>query len=144
MTFSIYVYSNLQLALAGGLSGVFTTAIMAPGERIKCLLQIQTDKVSGSVVSGGKHYAGPLDVVRQLYREGGIRSIFRGTGATLLRDVPASAAYFVTYENLKVAFAPKDPKCALHLSFMHAYLLSFLIDKLAIRPYLFCALYTFI
>uniref|UniRef100_A0A6M2E4E4 Putative solute carrier family 25 carnitine/acylcarnitine translocase member 20 n=1 Tax=Amblyomma tuberculatum TaxID=48802 RepID=A0A6M2E4E4_9ACAR len=30
-----------QLFLAGMLSGVFTTAIMAPGERIKCLLQVQ-------------------------------------------------------------------------------------------------------
>lgn len=30
-----------QLFLAGAFSGVFTTAIMAPGERIKTLLQIQ-------------------------------------------------------------------------------------------------------
>lgn len=29
-----------QLFAAGMLSGVFTTAIMAPGERIKCLLQV--------------------------------------------------------------------------------------------------------
>lgn len=37
-------------------------------------------------------YKGVLDVVRGLYREGGIRSIFRGTGATLARDGPGSAA----------------------------------------------------
>ena len=30
-----------QLAAAGGISGVMTTAIMAPGERIKCLLQVR-------------------------------------------------------------------------------------------------------
>lgn len=30
-----------QLFAAGMLSGVFTTAIMAPGERIKCLLQVR-------------------------------------------------------------------------------------------------------
>ncbi len=30
-------------------------------------------------------YHGPLDVARSLYREGGIRSIYRGTVATLLR-----------------------------------------------------------
>ena len=30
----------VQLFNAGMLSGVFTTAIMAPGERIKCLLQV--------------------------------------------------------------------------------------------------------
>ena len=32
--------NNLQLALAGGFSGIMTTVIMAPGERIKCLLQV--------------------------------------------------------------------------------------------------------
>jgi len=32
--------SLVQLAVAGGISGVLTTVIMAPGERIKCLLQV--------------------------------------------------------------------------------------------------------
>ena len=30
-----------QLGLAGGFSGILTTAIMAPGERIKCILQVR-------------------------------------------------------------------------------------------------------
>lgn len=30
-----------QLFAAGAFSGIFTTTVMAPGERIKCLLQIQ-------------------------------------------------------------------------------------------------------
>lgn len=33
------------------------------------------------------------DVLKHLYKEGGVRSIFRGTGATLARDGPGSAAY---------------------------------------------------
>ena len=32
----------LGLAAAGGFSGVLTTTIMAPGERIKCILQVRT------------------------------------------------------------------------------------------------------
>lgn len=32
--------SVAQLCLAGGFSGIWTTVIMAPGERIKCLLQV--------------------------------------------------------------------------------------------------------
>ncbi|KAK2585527.1 hypothetical protein KPH14_010169 [Odynerus spinipes] len=32
-----------------------------------------------------KKYKGPLDCARQLYREGGLRSIYKGTCATLLR-----------------------------------------------------------
>ena len=30
-----------QLAVAGAISGVLTTSIMAPGERIKCILQVR-------------------------------------------------------------------------------------------------------
>ena len=37
-------------------------------------------------------YKGVLDVMRHLYKEGGTRSIFRGTAATLARDGPGSAA----------------------------------------------------
>ena len=36
----VLVSSLPQLFTAGMLAGVFTTVIMAPGERIKCLLQV--------------------------------------------------------------------------------------------------------
>jgi solute carrier family 25 carnitine/acylcarnitine transporter 20/29 len=61
--------------------------------------------------------------VKALYREGGVRSIYRGTGATLARDGPGSAVfvpsivdlfsnakilhrYFVAYEVIKKALTP--------------------------------------
>lgn len=92
----------LQLFNAGCLSGVFTTAIMTPGERIKCLLQVQA-------VSGAPQlYSGPLDVAKKLFAEGGIRSIYKGTAATLLRDVPASGMYFMSYEWLKKTLSPAN------------------------------------
>jgi len=69
--------TTLQLFYAGAFSGIFTTIIMAPGERIKCLLQIQHSKHN--------KYAGPLDCAKQLYREGGLKSLYKGTCATLLR-----------------------------------------------------------
>lgn len=92
----------LQLFYAGAFSAIFTTTIMAPGERIKVLLQVQ-----GGVTEA--KYKGPIDVVKTLYREGGIRSIYKGTCATLLRDVPASGMYFLTYEWIQKKFAPADP-----------------------------------
>ncbi|XP_075966763.1 cAMP-dependent protein kinase type II-alpha regulatory subunit-like isoform X2 [Anarhichas minor] len=88
-----------QLFAAGMLSGVFTTAIMAPGERIKCLLQIQAS-------TGEVKYAGPMDCVKQLYREFGIRGVYKGTALTLMRDVPASGMYFTSYEWLKNVLTP--------------------------------------
>lgn len=33
--------TELQIFSAGAFSGIFTTVIMAPGERIKCLLQVK-------------------------------------------------------------------------------------------------------
>lgn len=79
----LFSYSLPQIFSAGLLAGVFTTVIMAPGERIKCLLQIQANE-------GTKKYNGSIDCAAKLYKEGGIRSVFKGTGATLMRDVPAS------------------------------------------------------
>ncbi|VDK81495.1 unnamed protein product [Litomosoides sigmodontis] len=92
----------VQNLLSGGLAGVFTTVIMVPGERIKCLLQVQH---AGSTGPSSEHYTGPVDVFRKLYKQGGIRSIYRGSMATLLRDVPASGIYLATYEYLKKLFA---------------------------------------
>lgn len=94
--------SYIQLFNAGMLSGIFTTAIMTPGERIKCLLQVQQAAGSGA----GTKYAGPVDCVKKLYKEGGIRSIYKGTAATLLRDIPASGMYFMSYEWLQNVLTP--------------------------------------
>merc|ERR1712080_85591 len=75
---------------------------MAPGERIKCLLQVQ------QASTGPPKYSGPVDVVRSLYREGGLRSIYRGSAATAARDGPASAAYFASYELIQRALQGPD------------------------------------
>ncbi|XP_062316448.1 mitochondrial carnitine/acylcarnitine carrier protein isoform X2 [Osmerus eperlanus] len=83
-----------QVYLAGCLAGVFTTIIVAPGERVKCLLQVQAN-------GGQLRYAGPLDCAVSLYRQQGIRSVYKGTVLTLLRDVPSNGLYFLTYEYLK-------------------------------------------
>lgn len=82
-----------QMYLAGSFSGIWTTIIAAPGERVKCLLQIQQ-----GTPGAPQKYSGPMDCFKQLWREGGIRHVYKGTCATLLRDVPASGMYFYVYE----------------------------------------------
>ena len=71
--------TSLQMFNAGAFSAMGTTLILAPVERIKCLLQVQ------QIGAGPIKYAGPIDCFRQLIKEGGISSIYRGTFATLLR-----------------------------------------------------------
>lgn len=96
-----------QISTAGFLSAIPMTAITAPFERIKVILQVQGQK---QLAPGEKpKYSGALDVARQLYREGGMRSVFRGSTATLARDGPGSAAYFAAYEYIKRALTPLDP-----------------------------------
>lgn len=99
-------YTLGQISAAGFFSAIPMTLITAPFERVKIILQIQGQKQLGP---GEKpQYSGGLDVVRQLYKEGGIRSVFRGSAMTLARDGPGSAAYFATYEYIKRNLSPKD------------------------------------
>lgn len=86
--------ANLSLTdkcIAGGFSAIPCTALMAPSERIKCLLQ----------TSKGQ-YSGMMDCAKAVYRTGGIASIYKGTLLTLMRDVPGSIAWFGTYEAVKL------------------------------------------
>ncbi|KAM8830290.1 mitochondrial carnitine/acylcarnitine carrier protein-like isoform 2-T2 [Synchiropus picturatus] len=92
--------THSQIFLSGCLAGVFTTVIVAPGERIKCLLQVQ----AGSAKS---RYTGPVDCAVRLYKEQGIRSVYKGTVLTLIRDVPSNGLYFLTYEYLKNVLTPE-------------------------------------
>ncbi|EQL38368.1 solute carrier family 25, member 46 [Blastomyces gilchristii SLH14081] len=99
-------YSIGQISAAGFFSAIPMTLITAPFERVKVLLQIQGQNPPPP---GQKpKYSGGVDVVRQLYKEGGIRSVFRGSAMTLARDGPGSAAYFAAYEYIKRSLTPKD------------------------------------
>ncbi|BCS00401.1 carnitine:acyl carnitine antiporter [Aspergillus luchuensis] len=99
-------YTIGQISAAGFFSAIPMTLITAPFERVKVLLQIQGQNPPPP---GQKpKYSGGLDVVRQLYQEGGIRSVFRGSAMTLARDGPGSAAYFAAYEYIKRTLTPKD------------------------------------
>ncbi|KAA1121255.1 carnitine transporter [Puccinia graminis f. sp. tritici] len=97
--------SYSEYAIAGGFSALPTTLIAAPIERIKVLLQVDGQS------AGQQKYSGAIDCVRQVYKEGGIKSIFRGSLATVVRDAPGSAAYFVAYEAAKKSLTPagSDP-----------------------------------
>ncbi|KAI5803368.1 putative mitochondrial carnitine:acyl carnitine carrier [Peziza echinospora] len=97
--------TTAQISAAGFFSAIPQTIITAPFERVKVLLQIQGQSTAPPKYKGG------ADVVRQLYLEGGVKSVFRGSLATLARDGPGSAAYFATYEICKKQFTVKgaDP-----------------------------------
>ena len=81
-----------EYAVAGALSAFPTTIITVPMERVKVVLQTQDQ------TPGGKKYKGLMDAGKGMIKEGGVKSLYRGTTATLARDAPGFAAYFVSYE----------------------------------------------
>lgn len=84
--------SVFQLGAAGAFSAVYTTPLIGPGERIKCVAQVSKAKGSS------------LDVVKQLWKESGPKGLLRGSEMTLARDGFGGALYFGTYETLKRKF----------------------------------------
>jgi len=96
--------STSEIAAAGFLSAIPTTLVAAPVERAKVLLQVQGQG------KGSTQYKGVFDILRHLYKEGGIKSVFRGSVATVIRDGPGSAAYFAAYEVTKKQLTPAGSK----------------------------------
>jgi len=97
----------LAIGLAGATSGFFTTPILAPLERLKCILQIQN---MNPPIHGEKRFSGPVDLGKHIFQEGGFRALNRGYCATNLRDSLASVAYFSVYEVLKRKFTRQGEK----------------------------------
>lgn len=93
--------SLVQNFNAGAFGSCIRATLMIPTERIKCLLQVQRSK---NLAAGSPYYNGPVDAIKKLYKTGGIRSIYRGSCATLLRDIPGGGSYLAVYELLKRLF----------------------------------------
>ncbi|KAI9297625.1 mitochondrial carrier [Neoconidiobolus thromboides FSU 785] len=81
--------SIYQVALAGAIAAFPATLIVSPVERIKCMLQVAGE--------GSK----PLGLVQAIKEVGGIKGLYRGTLATLLRDSTGGVLYFATYIGAK-------------------------------------------
>jgi solute carrier family 25 carnitine/acylcarnitine transporter 20/29 len=89
-----------QIAMAGATSALFTTPIMAPQERLKCVMQTQGIAEGSKVV-----YNSSWECAKGLLAEGGIMNLTRGLEVTVMRDAAASMAYFAVYEVLKAKIA---------------------------------------
>ncbi|EWC45933.1 hypothetical protein DRE_04726 [Drechslerella stenobrocha 248] len=79
------------LVACGAISGASCSLILTPIELIKCKMQVQAP-------------VGFLGTGAAIWREGGLRGLYRGCGITVLRAAPASAVIFLVYETLKAHF----------------------------------------
>ncbi|KAJ3053836.1 carnitine transporter [Rhizoclosmatium hyalinum] len=89
---SHYPLTLAEIAFAGCCSSIPTTIVTTPMERLKVILQTQGQPNSVT------QYRGMSDALVGVLKEGGVKGLYRGTVATLLRDVPGGAVYYATYE----------------------------------------------
>ncbi|XP_077243702.1 mitochondrial substrate carrier family protein isoform X2 [Tasmannia lanceolata] len=75
--------------------GAIISFVLCPAELVKCRMQVQG---SDSVITKYKKYSGPLDCALKTIQSEGIKGIFRGGTATLLRESIGNAVFFSTYE----------------------------------------------
>lgn len=74
---------------AGGIAGAVSRTATAPLDRLKVLLQVQTQR--SGVISG----------LRKIYKDSGFSGFFRGNGLNIIKVAPESAIKFYAYELLK-------------------------------------------
>ena len=92
--------------LAGGSAGACQVIFTNPLEIVKIRLQIQGEAMKAAVREGEDFTKrSALWIVRNL----GLKGLYKGASACLLRDVPFSAIYFPTYSHLKKDLFGESP-----------------------------------
>ncbi|EEP80023.1 mitochondrial carrier protein LEU5 [Uncinocarpus reesii 1704] len=92
----------LRSGLAGGLAGCAAKTVVGPLDRVKILFQTsnpQFAKYSGS-------WFGVAAAMKSINQQEGVRGLFKGHSATLLRIFPYAAIKFLAYEQIRAIIIP--------------------------------------
>eukprot|EP00931_Biecheleriopsis_adriatica_P017356 TRINITY_DN12484_c0_g1_i2.p1 TRINITY_DN12484_c0_g1~~TRINITY_DN12484_c0_g1_i2.p1 ORF type:complete len:250 (+),score=49.95 TRINITY_DN12484_c0_g1_i2:212-961(+) len=91
---------GLSKLLAGATTGCMAAATCSPLFMVKCRLQAQ---VSSSVTAVGTQYGygGMVDGVLSIYKESGIRGLYRGVDGFILRTAVGSAVQLSAFDVVK-------------------------------------------
>uniref|UniRef100_A0A673VZU2 Solute carrier family 25 member 48 n=1 Tax=Salmo trutta TaxID=8032 RepID=A0A673VZU2_SALTR len=107
----------LDMTLASMLTGLMSVGLGAPSDLVKIRLQMQilpclaenlnlagtTGNGNGNIavrsmtLQGHPTYRGPIHCISSILQTEGIRGLYRGAGAMVLRDVPGYTLYFIPY-----------------------------------------------
>jgi len=114
--------TNLNLStylFAGSLTGIGSATINTPLDFIKCRLQIEG-------MRNAESSSGVFSLAGKVWKQSGLKGVFRGYTLCLMRDVPGTAILFTTYDLLKRKIR-EDYEDAFHLNLIAGGISSFLM-----------------
>ncbi|KAK2467865.1 hypothetical protein APHAL10511_000160 [Amanita phalloides] len=92
----------IRSGLAGGVAGCVAKTVVAPLDRVKILFQASNPEFRKYAST----WSGAFRAGAQIYIESGMRGLFQGHSATLLRIFPYAAIKFMTYEHVHQILMP--------------------------------------
>ena len=101
----------LAQALAGAVAGGAARCVVAPLDVVKIRLQVQLEPTHGG--AGAGKYSGTAQALRLIFREEGLKGLWRGTLPALLLWVPYTAIQFATLGQLNRVRSLSDTRVAL-------------------------------
>ncbi|KAK4979577.1 mitochondrial FAD carrier protein flx1 [Elasticomyces elasticus] len=84
--------TNLDYLQLSAASKIFAGSITYPYQVVRARLQ---------TYDANKHYQNARDVVKQVWRNEGLRGFYKGLGPNIVRVLPSTCVTFLVYENTK-------------------------------------------
>jgi len=104
-------------AIAGAMGGFTSGVVSCPLDVIKTKLQAQGGfraQAAGSNTPRGTVYKGMLGTARVIWRDEGIRGMYRGLGPIILGYLPTWAVWFTVYGKSKEYFSKTSGMYAIY------------------------------
>ncbi|KAI8388760.1 mitochondrial carrier domain-containing protein [Radiomyces spectabilis] len=89
-------HENLKHSIAGAGAGIVSSIVTCPLDVVKTRLQNQGKLEPGMIV-----YRGTVGTLSRIWKEEGIRGLYRGLGPMLVGYLPTWAIYFTVYDYCK-------------------------------------------
>ena len=123
-------YTQFLISLISGVGGgLLTTIVCAPLDVVKIRLQVQ-----GSL-GLLKYSGGTSQVLRMIYREEGIRGVFKGLGPAMFTIPLFWGVYWPIYDRLKAHFQDKADGTGSHGSHMKCAIIAGAVSDVITNPF---------